>query len=268
MASDRIGVWQRPGPQKQRPSKFDRTAGPTPMPAAQTAPPAIRSLEQLDDDQKRVSAAWGVPGIKAAARTKKEILLHTCFFQDDQDKPRYCNCDVHVTFAEARNMINRGWAEFLTYKRSGRVLENRKVIVATRAFMEAKAKSHDASEHKRPLSIEGFLEYHMAPISAEVTSGLDKEIQNVRLGEIAERKKEVSSARRRVSPKGNSIDSDSSQEEMANAGEALAISRPDRGEVGGVAQNLNAPLDQRSLPSAEEAGQKEAREFTETDSDD
>ena len=231
------------------------------------------TLEQFDEAQKRTSTEWGVPEIKAAAKKKKEILLHTCFFQGDELKPKHCNCHVHVSFAEARNMINRGWAGFLIFKRGSNVQENRKVIVATRAFIEAKARSHDAFEHKEPLNIEGFLEYHMAPITAEVTSGLGKQIQNVRRREIAERKKEVSRHRHRVTPKGNSIDSDSSREDMAAGnGVGQLSSRHDRNTGKGLGPESNSnhfgeSVGRKSLPIPieEKIGREEAKEWRKDD---
>jgi hypothetical protein len=224
-------------------------------------------VESVSDAVGLVSTAWHVEEIKTTSKNKKEILLHTCFFQGDEIKPRYCNCDVHLSFAQARNMMNRGWAGFLIFKRGTRLQENRKAIVATRAFVNAKAKSEDAMEHKLPLSIEGFLGYHMADVFDEFVSGLDKKIQNNRRREIAERKKEVSAHRHRVTPQGNAIDSDSSWEEMeAGNGVGQLSSRPDRntGKELGSENNVNVSdaiggKQRKSLPVPidEEIGREE-----------
>jgi hypothetical protein len=140
--------------------------------------------------------SFGVDGALYNA-ARKEILVHICFDQRRGDsKPRRCNCDNRIAYVTARNLIDHGLADFLRYKRRGEELENRKSIVVTAAFLHLQAKSQDALNHKLPLSISAFSEYHMASIADETTSGLDKSVQSVRLGTIAEHKKEVEDRRK------------------------------------------------------------------------
>ena len=82
------------------------------------------------------------------------------------------------------------------YRRAGREHQNRKSIVFSSDFLHQQAKSEDALNHKLPLSLSAFTEYHIASITSEASSGLDKNINNVRRATIHERKTEVESRRK------------------------------------------------------------------------
>jgi hypothetical protein len=159
---------------------------------AQAAPKIVEpTAEQVTAAQKTL----GVDPLKRTA--KKEILCHSCFDQRrDETKPKNCGCNLYCEYWQARNLIDYGWADFLIYRRAGREHQNRKSIVFTGDYLVAHAKSEDALNHKLPLSLSAFTEYQIASITAEATSGLDQEINNVRRATIHERKTEVESRRK------------------------------------------------------------------------
>jgi hypothetical protein len=146
----------------------------------------------------------------------QEILVHNCFEQRrDETKSHRCQCYLRIAYADARNLIDKGYADFVLYKRRGQTLENRKSIVLTAEFNRMHARSMDSLNHKLPLSLSDFIGFHVSPVYGEAKSGLDRAINDVRRGTIAERKKAVEANRRhRVRPKGNAIDSDSTREDM------------------------------------------------------
>src|SRR5580704_5758002 len=145
---------------------------------------------------EQVKAAQENLGVgKAPSESKKEILVHDCFSQrHGYTKPLHCSCDTRIEYWKARNLIKKGLAEFLLYKRSGREQENRKSIVVTEEFSAKRAHSLDALNHSLPLSISAFIEYHMAPVSSEVSCG-DAKIDTVRFATIHQRKSEVRTRR-------------------------------------------------------------------------
>jgi len=159
---------------------------------AQAAPKTVEPTKE------QVSAAQAILGVDPSKRTaKKDILCHSCFDQrQDQTKPRDCRCDVYIEYWQARNLIDSGWADFLIYRRAGREHQNRKSIVFSSDFLQQQAKTEDALNHKLPLSLSAFTEYHIASITSEASSGLDETINNVRRGTIHERKTEVESRRK------------------------------------------------------------------------
>jgi hypothetical protein len=163
---------------------------------AQSAP---KTVEPTKEQVSAVQKTLGIDPSKPTA--KKEILVHSCFDQrHSQTKPKDCRCDVYIEYWRCRDLINKGDADFLTYRRAGREHQNRKSIVLTADFLQRQAKSQDALNHKQPLSLTAFIDsssgYHMAPVSDEATSGLDKKINNVRRATIHERKTEVESRRK------------------------------------------------------------------------
>ena len=111
MATHPVGPYQRPGPAKKRPSKFDRTVAPTPMPAAQTAPPP-----------------------------DKAVLVHDCFAQETgESRPHDCGCTDyernHVNKLDAQALVTNKKADWLTYKRGEKVVISATAIVLRREYV-------------------------------------------------------------------------------------------------------------------------------------
>jgi hypothetical protein len=169
-----------------------------------------------DPEVEAVRKAFGLDK-KLYEAKRQEILVHNCYEQRRGDtKSHRCQCYLRIAYADARNLIEKGYADFVLYKRRGQELQNRKSIVLTAEFNHMQAKSADSLNHKLPLSLSDFIGYHASAVCNEAHSDLDPAINNVRRGTIAERKKEVEANRRhRVSAKGHSIDSDSTRVELA-----------------------------------------------------
>lgn len=181
----------------------------------------------------------------AQAPPKLDILVHDCFEQRAGVRKPPCKCSTHVGFLSARILIERGQADWLLYTRKGKQLQNRKVLVLTATYVKHLAHSQDALNHKLALSLSGFKNYHIAPITSEARSGLDREINLIRLQTIHERKKQVESYRDyRVVPQGNGPDAEKPSQRF---------SAPDLNYAGSLPISENpycASDDKRTLPPA------------------
>jgi hypothetical protein len=125
----------------------------------------------------------------------KEILVHDCFDQRaEETKQQRCGCKRRITFVEARALIERDLADWLIVTRNGKKQQNRYSLVLTAECIKKKAHSEDALNHKLGLSITSSEDYYIAP--ERMQSGIDREIEAVRLGTIRERGREVESRRK------------------------------------------------------------------------
>ena len=187
------------------------------------------SAEERQRVQKIVDAAK-VP--KSAPNPALAILVHDCFNQRlileqadgrkenlvlDGWKKEPCNCRQRVSFVQARNLIERGKADWLLYVRQHKVLEDRTSLVLTAATVEELGRHEDAMYYKRWLSLTGFENYHVGR-SEQVQPGIDTAVEAVRLESIRASKRGVAARRKpHWRSRGAGPDSDESTQDIINS---------------------------------------------------